>query len=145
MCYFILFIATEALVDLLDLTFEPLTAKVAAASSIATPLRALLAYLAIIYLDVAICVGRLHDMDMSGWRCAWILPIFCAFFFINKPAGWYPLSAGWRCLAVMLCIAGIIVGVVFSLVLLFRQGTSGRNRFGERPQTLRDMFRRSAP
>jgi uncharacterized membrane protein YhaH (DUF805 family) len=104
----------------------------------------LLVYSAQIYIGTALCVGRLHDMDLSGWHCVWLLPMLCVFFY-NWPAGGCPLPDGWRCLAVLLYIAGVIASVAFNLMLVFRQGTPGRNRFGERTQIFRDMFRRSAP
>jgi uncharacterized membrane protein YhaH (DUF805 family) len=148
MCYFALGIAFKVLAGVADLVFECLTAEVAVASPIAflpMPLCALLAYSTLIYLNAAICVGRLHDMDMSGWHYVWLLPTCCVFFSTNWPAGCFPLPAGWRCLAVILYITGVIVSAAFNFVLLLRRGTPGRNRFGERTRTFGDLFRRSTP
>ena len=129
------------------LSFERMEATVAVSSPIVHISIVLLVIFALLYIRVVICAARFHDMDMSGWHCVWLLLAWGAFFFdglADGLAGLCPLLDRWRCLAVFLCIAGLIICIAFGLVLLCMRGTQGRNRFGERTQTFRDMFRRSA-
>lgn len=72
----------------------------------------------IIILIVSI-VGRLHDLDCSGW---WLILIIIS----TKLAvdTWYKSMP-------LLAWAVIGIDVLFFLMLLFAKGTDGRNRFGD--------------
>ncbi len=69
-------------------------------------------YLFIVVMDVAFTIRRLHDMNASGWWALILLVQFVVSLILT------PISS--------------LIGLIFSLVLLFTPGT-GENRFGASP------------
>ncbi|MDR1173286.1 MAG: DUF805 domain-containing protein [Puniceicoccales bacterium] len=83
-----------------------------------------------IYLEFVLITKRLHDMNMSGWYCLWIYPSVIYLEMLKDGHAWTcSLSVVWK--DVLTILAAIIL-LVFSIMLIFRPGTKGPNRFGER-------------
>ncbi|MDR1528529.1 MAG: DUF805 domain-containing protein [Puniceicoccales bacterium] len=83
-----------------------------------------------IYLGFILLVKRLHDVNMSGWYCLWIYPGSIYLEMLNDGHAWTcSLSVTWKDI---LTILAVITTLVFSIMLTFRPGTRGPNRFGER-------------
>ncbi|MDR0693062.1 MAG: DUF805 domain-containing protein [Puniceicoccales bacterium] len=82
-----------------------------------------------VYLEFTLLVKRLHDINMSGWYCLLIYPGGIYLEMLNGHAWTCSLSVVWKD---VLMIFAVITTLVFSIVLIFRPGTKGPNRFGER-------------
>jgi uncharacterized membrane protein YhaH (DUF805 family) len=96
-----------------------------------------------IYIKIVTIVKRLHDINMSGWHLVWIFLCVSIFeHFIGWPAGKFPLSTVWKHVAVMSLVACLVIYIAICIVLMFKSGTKGPNRFGERATTFRELFRK---
>jgi uncharacterized membrane protein YhaH (DUF805 family) len=78
--------------------------------------------LAAFWIGIAVSVQRLHDLNFSG---LWIL-LAVAAGVVQAAAGELTGSGG-------LALVGFVVGLAFTLWLLFARGTDGPNRFGPPP------------
>ena len=75
-------------------------------------------------LTLPIIVRRLHDINLSGW---WILSCSILFYVLFYIKQFYIVS---------------ILGTIFLLILIFKKGTKGPNRFGEDPLERMDSIDR---
>jgi uncharacterized membrane protein YhaH (DUF805 family) len=95
------------------------------------------------YLGLIVELKRLHDMNMSGWCLLWIgLSGVCEGIFQDEYAWICSLPAVWKYIVMALLVSGTLVGFVLNIMLFFRPGTKGPNRFGERASTFRELLRK---
>lgn len=81
--------------------------------------------------SIAVTVRRLHDINKSGWLI--IIPIFLTFVFAFFSA--ISLSTGDN-VSLILIGALILIGVlVWFLILLCTDGTTGENKWGQNPKS----------
>lgn len=71
-----------------------------------------------------VTIRRLHDINLSGW---WILSCSILFYVLFYIKQFYIVS---------------ILGTIFLLILIFKKGTKGPNRFGEDPLERMDSIDR---
>lgn len=75
-------------------------------------------------LTLPIIVRRLHDINLSGWWVLLCAVLFYVLFYIEQ---FYIVS---------------ILGTIFLLILIFKKGTKGPNRFGDDPLKWMDSIDR---
>lgn len=95
-----------------------------------------------IYLGFILIVKRLHDVNISGWYCFFTNFSFMLGILANEFVRSHSLPIVWTCVAVALLLISLLVGFVLNIMLVFRPGTKGPNRFGERASTFRELFRK---
>jgi uncharacterized membrane protein YhaH (DUF805 family) len=84
-----------------------------------------IAYFGFSWNGLALTAKRLHDMDMSAHHLWWIY-------------GQWVVQAAFAKVAPVISILCVLASISVSLMLLFRRGTNGDNRFGPSPIPLRD-------
>jgi uncharacterized membrane protein YhaH (DUF805 family) len=80
------------------------------------------------YMSICVIIGRLHDIDRSGW---WCLP-----FFLIVAIGYgiaSQLPRAYDAAAAILLWGSLIIFLGGSLYLGIKRGTEGPNRFGPNP------------
>lgn len=84
-----------------------------------------LSYIFLIVMQITFVVRRLHDMNASGWWCLISFSIVPFLILIG-----IHLLAG---VILFVYFLSVIANLIFGLILLFRSGTAGENRFGAPP------------
>ncbi|MDR2628470.1 MAG: DUF805 domain-containing protein [Puniceicoccales bacterium] len=96
-----------------------------------------------LYLGFILELKRLHDINMSGWCCLWLVfSGICERMLEDGFVKTCSLPVVWKYVVTVLLNGGVLVGLVLNIMLFFRPGTKGPNRFGERASTLRELFRK---
>lgn len=75
-------------------------------------------------LILQVTIRRLHDINLSGWWVLLCAVLFYVLFYIEQ---FYIVS---------------ILGAIFLLILVFKKGTKGPNRFGDDPLKWMDSIDR---
>ncbi|HWX46807.1 MAG TPA: DUF805 domain-containing protein [Roseomonas sp.] len=83
----------------------------------------------VIWINAALVVKRLHDIGWSGWHAAWFIPGSTVMPFYHQAVANTALALA------MLVTAILVVGM--ALVLIFKAGEAGDNRFGPSPKVAR--------
>ena len=123
--YWVLGFVVNAVFNVLDKAIANPAGIVALAILSAFPLAA--------FISICLVIGRLHDINRSGW---WVLPIWLpvlALVFVTALPQWreYALASSplrWK-LAAILCFTWLAALLYVGL----KRGTQGPNRFGADP------------
>ena len=90
-----------------------------------------------IYISIILAIKRFHDINKSGWYSILFILIIAINivndFFKAFGYSYSQLNENFEMLFALFLFAIIIPALYYSLILIFRKGTKGENRFGQDP------------
>lgn len=90
-----------------------------------------------IYISIILIIKRFHDINKSGWYSILFILIIAIDIAneFHKAFGYSysQLNENFEMLFALFLFAIIIPALYYSLILIFKKGTKGENRFGQDP------------